>query len=208
MIQAQIFSALAASSDVQELVAGRVYPVRLPKDAVLPAVVYQVSGIEPIRSMSGDSGIDSASVQIAGWAKDYSTAHELGFAVRKALVESGLRIFTDSQSDEEDLETRSYAVVLSFRIWSDLNIGATPASAKNPVYEFDTYAFDGDGVTLSFAIPKFRSGSLILFKNGRLLKKGDGNEYTENETHDGVVFTTAPAGGDYKDEMLAYYAKY
>jgi hypothetical protein len=158
--------------------------------------------------MSGDSGIDYSSVQISAWAKEYSKAHELAFAVRKALIESGLRVITESQNDDEDLETRSFSVISNFRICSALNIGSSPAGSLNPVFEFGSYMFIGDGVSTEFSIPKFRSGSLIVFMNGRVAKKGIGGEYVENSTNDGIVFNTAPVGGEYKDEMLAYYAKY
>lgn len=209
MIQAQIFTALDASADVIAIAGHRIYPVRLPREAVLPAVVYQIPGVEPVTSMSGDSGIDNNVVQIVSWAKDYSKAHELAFAVRKALVESGLRIITESQNDDEDLETHSYSVILNFRIWSESNIGLTPPESlvNHPVYEYYSYQFVGDGVTAEFTFPfKYRAGSLIIFINGRVAKKDA--EYTETPDQLGVEFVTAPAGEPYKDEMLAYYAKY
>jgi len=209
MIQAQIFTALAESADIIALADDRIYPVRLPRDSVLPAVVYQIPNIEPISSMSGDSGIDNATVQIVSWAKDYSKAHELAFAVRKALSESGLRIITESQNDDEDLDTHSFSVILGFKVWSASNMGLTPSEAltNHPVYEYYSHAFDGDGVVFDFTFPfKYRAGSLIIFINGRVAKKD--TEYTEKSNQLGVIFTTAPAGGDYKDEILAYYAKY
>ena len=207
MIQAQIFTALTGSADVIAIAGSRVYPVRLPREAVLPAVVYQVPSIEPVSSMSGDSGIDNNTVAIVCWAKEYATAHELAYAVRNALIASGLRIITESQTDGEDYETFGYSVSLNFKIWSENYMGSSPASVLNPVYSFGYYPFVGDGVTTEFAIEKFRANSLVLFINGRVATKGVTGEYVENETSDGVVFATAPAGEPYKDEMLAYYAK-
>lgn len=209
MIQAQIFTALDESADVIAIAGHRIYPVRLPREAVLPAVVYQIPSIEPVSSMSGDSGIDNNVVQIVSWAKDYSKAHELAFAVRKSLVESGLRIITESQNDDEDLETHSYSVILNFRIWSESNLGLTPEESlvNHPVYEYVSYQFNGDGATTEFTLPsKYRAGSLIIFINGRVAKKDA--EYTETPDQLGVEFMTAPSGEPYKDEMLAYYAKY
>jgi len=208
MIQAQIFSVLSQDSYVAAIVGSRIYPVRLPREAVLPAVVYQIPSIEPVYSMDGDSGIDDCSVQIACWAKDYTTAHTLAFSVRKALIESGLRIFTESQNDDEDLETHSYGIMMSFKIWSASNIGSSPVGALNPIFEFGYYPFVGDGVTTEFATPeKFRANTMVLFINGRVATKGVTGEYVEWDNCEGVTFTNPPAGGEYKDEILAYYAK-
>jgi hypothetical protein len=208
VIQTLIFNAISASPDVIALAGSRIYPIRLPRDSELPAVVYRISSITPTTSMSGDSGIDNNSVEIVCWAKEYGVAHQLADAVRKALVgESGLRIITDSQDDEEDLETRSYAVNSRFSIWSAFNMGSSPEQMMDPIFEIGTLAIDGDGETVEFAIPKFREDSLVLFINGRLGLKGVGGEYVEKETRDGVVFFTPPAGEPYVDRMLAYFAR-
>ena len=42
------------------------------------------------------------------------------------MATSGLRVTTESVSDSEDLETRSYNVDINFRIWSASNIGTPP----------------------------------------------------------------------------------
>jgi hypothetical protein len=126
MIQSQIYEALSSSADVTAIASSRIYPVRLPREAVLPAVVYQIPTVIPVSSMSGDSGIDNCTVNIVSWAKEYSVAHDLAYAVRKALVESGLRIITEGQNDEEDLETHSYGVSVSMNIWSESNVGVPP----------------------------------------------------------------------------------
>jgi hypothetical protein len=133
MIQTLIFDALMNNVAVSAIVDGRIYPVRLPREAVLPAVVYQIPTIEPVSSMSGDSGIDNVSVVINAWASEYDKAHELAFNCRKALVESGLRVITEGQNDTENIETRSYGIVLQMRIWSKSNIGPVPPGPLNPI---------------------------------------------------------------------------
>lgn len=207
MIQALIYTAISQSPDVIALAGNRIYPIRLPREALLPAVVYRITRIEPVSSLSGDSGIDNNSIEIVAWAKEYGVAHQLAYAVRNALVaQSGLRLVTESQDDDEDLETRSYAVFSRFNIWSAFNMGSTPVGEMNPILEIGYYAFDGDSVTTDFSFPQaFRANSLILFINGRVAQKGV--EYTEKVNLQGVVFPTAPAGDPFKDMMLAYYAK-
>jgi hypothetical protein len=153
MIQSQIYDALTASADVSAIASSRIYPVRLPREAVLPAVVYQVPIVSPVSSMSGDSGIDNCTVNIVCWAKEYAKAHDLAYAVRKALVESGLRIITEGQNDEEDLETHSYGVSVSMNIWSESNTGVPPVSEDNAMYIGDpningSWKIEIDGATL------------------------------------------------------------
>lgn len=206
MIQAQIYNAISQNSDVISIAGDRVYPIRLPQDALLPAVVYQISNINPVNSLGGDSGIEQAIIEVTAWAKDYLVAHELAYAARKALLEdSGLSIVTDGINDGEDLSTQSYSVGASYSVWYENLIGASMVSVINPIYEFERYEFEGDGGTVDFTFPsRFRTGSLVIWINGIVAKK---SMYVEKSGKDGVIFNTAPAGGDYKDEMLAFYAK-
>lgn len=116
MIQADIFTALSNSSAVTAISGARIYPVRLPRDTALPAVVYFIPSTDSVNSMSGDSGVDNNSIQISSWAKDYKTAHLLANAVRASL--SGIKATIDDVSDDEDAETMNYCVIMSVRAWS------------------------------------------------------------------------------------------
>ncbi len=206
MIQAQIFNAISQSPDVISLAGTRIYPIRLPPEAVLPALVYQLPNTVPVNSLDGDSGIDLSAVEVVAWAKDYSIAHQLAYAARKALLEeSGLRMVTESIVDGEDFNTHSYSVTSGYSIWSENNIGISAPSVLSPVYSFAQYEFVGDGATVDFTFPDtFRAGSLVMYINGIVVKK---NMYVEKTNKNGVIFNTAPTGGDYQDELLAFYAK-
>lgn len=167
MIQSQIYTALTGNADVIAIAGSRIYPVRLPRDAELPAVVYQIPVIQPVSSISGDSGIDNCTVNIVCWAKEYSTAHDLAYVVRKALVESGLRIITEGQNDEEDLDTHSYCVAISMNIWSESNVGA-------PIVEDDLNVYIGDkNVNGSWKIA-IDGETLVVYKRvaGAWIEKG------------------------------------
>jgi hypothetical protein len=131
MIQDQLYTALLGDPDVARLVEDRIFPVRLPRDAELPAIVYQIPSVEPISSLSGDSGIDNARVILSCWTSKYETAHELASSARKALIESGMRIVTSGQNDIEDQETRSFAVILNLNVWSASNVGVPPGPLEN-----------------------------------------------------------------------------
>lgn len=126
MIQANIFKVLSESESVTGIAGSRIYPKRIPQNGQVPAVVYTINDITPVRSLSGESGLDSGIIEIICWAKQYSTAHLLACAVRSAFVESGLAILTGRFNDIEDKETRNFGVVMRVSSWSSSQIGETP----------------------------------------------------------------------------------
>jgi hypothetical protein len=189
------------SADVYAIVRRRVYPVRMPLNSALPSVVYEMT-LEPVNSLSGDSGIDICRMTVNCWASSYLMAQVLAQAVRNTLIATaGIKVVTVSQRDEQDLETLNYSVVTEFTIWSVFDGGA-----MNPILEYVTHTFDGDGVTTIFTFPSlFREGTLLVFKNGSLIESG--TQYTEAVDRSGISFTVAPEGGDNVDKFVAYYAK-
>lgn len=210
MIQADVFKVLSENATIQAIVQSRIYPKRLPQSSAVPAVVYTIDDITPVRSLNGESGLDNAVVEIICWANSYTTAHVLAAAVRSAFVESGTAVMTDMFQDMEDEDTRNFGVLLRLNAWSNASTGATPQNLKDPIAKIDQKPFTGDGSTVEFTLPKFRSGSLIVFFNGQLAKKGTESDvtaaYWEKTTLDGFIFRVAPKGGDYADELLAVYA--
>lgn len=126
-IQELIYNTLIQYEQLTAIVGTRIFPVRLPRDVVLPAIVYQIRSSEGVNSItSGDSGLDRVLVTISVWSNSYSQSQTIAGIVREALATSGLRVTTESVSDSEDLETRSYNVDINFRIWSASNIGTPP----------------------------------------------------------------------------------
>jgi hypothetical protein len=210
MIQADVYKILSEDTSIAAIASTRIYPFELPQGIIVPAVVYVINDITPVKSLNGESGLDSGTVEIICWAKDYTAAHLLAIAVRSAFVASGISVLTDTMQDTRDEETRNYGVVMNMSVWSSSNVGATPQNLKDPIVSMKQALFTGNGITTEFSLPKFRSGSLLIFFNGRLAKKGLETDltaaYWENLTRDGFVFRVAPKGGDFKDEILAFYA--
>lgn len=66
------------------LAGSRVYPMRLPDGATLPALVYQWIGGEPDLTHTGP-GPRSRSLQLTGWAQTYGEAQTLGESVYNLL---------------------------------------------------------------------------------------------------------------------------
>jgi len=116
---------------------------------------------------------------------------------------------TGSLQDTEDEETHGFGVVMILNAWSNASVGSSPQNLKNPIAYMPQVSFVGNGSKTEFTLPKFREGSVLVFFNGRLAKKGDEldltSAYWEKSTLDGFVFRVAPKGGEYPDEILAIY---
>jgi hypothetical protein len=119
MIQAEIYRVLSESAAIANIISSRIYPVNLPKDAIVPAIVYTIEEIVPIKSLGGESGIDNGTIEISCWAKDYTTAHQLAAAVRAAFAEAEIGVMTGNMQDDKDEQTRNYVVVMVMNILSN-----------------------------------------------------------------------------------------
>lgn len=80
-----IFQRLITTPEVAKLVGFQVYPVAVPKTAVLPFCVYKRNNITRESALVGPIYQPVVSLQIASWALNYDTARELGDEVRLAL---------------------------------------------------------------------------------------------------------------------------
>jgi hypothetical protein len=121
MIQADVYKVLSEDAGIINIAAARIYPIRLPADAPVPAVVYTIDDISPEKSMDGETGLDRVIIEITCWAKAYLTAHSLADAVRTAFGSAGIGVMTGTLQDTEDEETRNYGVVMKLAAWSTGN---------------------------------------------------------------------------------------
>jgi len=118
MIQADIYSVLSKDSEISAICGNRIYPQRLPQGVSVPAVVYTMNDITPVKSLTGESGLDNGTVEIVCWALEYTKAHLLAEAVRAAFVASGSAVLTGSLQDTEDEETHNFGVIMIMNAWS------------------------------------------------------------------------------------------
>lgn len=98
----------------------RIYPMRLPQRAVLPAIVYQeVSpGIE--YTQSGESGVKEPRYQLDCWAANEFAAKMLALSVRMAISnyngamgnEQVFAAYIDGTRDDPDPDTGRCRVIL------------------------------------------------------------------------------------------------
>jgi len=80
-----VFQRLITTPAVARLVGFQVYPVAVPKNAVLPFCVYKRNNITRESALLGPIYQPLVNLQIASWALYYDTARELADEVRLAL---------------------------------------------------------------------------------------------------------------------------
>lgn len=122
-----LYARLAAVAGVTALVSTRIYPVKLPQNATLPAVTYQRVSTSRAGAMGADPGVAWARIQVTSWATSYSGLKSLSEAVRAALQRysgsSGgvtvLDVTLDSELDlygEDESEAGVFAVAQDFTV--------------------------------------------------------------------------------------------
>lgn len=105
---------LIADGTVAALIAARVYPMRLPQPATLPAVVYmRISGPRDI-SLSGASGSGRARIRYNCWAETYDGAKELLVAVRDAIDGISGAVAATSETEFYDDDGEAYLASIDY----------------------------------------------------------------------------------------------
>lgn len=125
VVEEALKARLAAVAGVTALVVSRVYPVKLPQSATLPALTYQRISTARENAMGADPGIARTRLQVTTAATSYSGAKAVTEAVRAALQRySGtsagvvvLDVFLDNETDlfsEEEDEAGVFLVAQDF----------------------------------------------------------------------------------------------
>lgn len=119
MIEKAIFKLLTDTTAISQIVGSRVFPVILPENAALPAIVFgRVSTNGAPLSHDGSTGIVTSYFEITAIAKDVQIAKTLSTQIRKRFSGftgkvDGFSIFrasVESESDEYDVETGTYQI--------------------------------------------------------------------------------------------------
>lgn len=80
-----VFQRLVTTPAVARLVGFQVYPIAVPKNAVLPFCIYKRNNIIRDTALVGPLYQPVVNLQVASWALYYDTARELADEVRLAL---------------------------------------------------------------------------------------------------------------------------
>ena len=108
--------------DVVSLVGTRVYPLKLPAQAVMPAITFQrISGPKAIATQA-DEGPTHARIRINCWASTYEGSNALAGAVVSDLAGDagpGLGHGKDGDQEDDDPNTGLFRRRLEYLYWID-----------------------------------------------------------------------------------------
>jgi len=111
-------AAVVAATGVTALVGTRVYPMKLPQGATLPAVTYQRAGTAPVNSVAGDnSNLDQVRIQYDAYASTHGAVEDGTDAIRAALRSNPRFVYIDERDFDYDDETGTYRRMIEFYIW-------------------------------------------------------------------------------------------
>jgi hypothetical protein len=120
-IGTDLYTKLTGTAGVAALVGTRVYPMRLPPGAAMPAITYsRVSGARE-QALAGASFLPHPVFEISCWATTYAGADALAAAVRTAIdgwiPTGGAGTDWRNEIDLVDPETGWYRIALHVEIW-------------------------------------------------------------------------------------------
>lgn len=122
-METELRTLLTGNAGVAALVSTRVYPVVLPQNTTMPAIVYQELRSDSLVQADGDTGARRGRFMLSCWASSYGGTKSLAAAVLAAVngVASGslMRIAADAMRDDYDQETGMYRQIIELEIfWS------------------------------------------------------------------------------------------
>jgi len=115
-VEEDLYSRLAADSDVASIVGTRIYPYNKLPNIQLPALVYQRVSTIPVRGLNGPHDLESVRMQITAWGDTYLQTVALASAVKDALDGTEQTTF-ENQVDRFDTEVKRNYCVLDFIVW-------------------------------------------------------------------------------------------
>lgn len=80
-----LYDYLSADAEIKNRVRGRIYPIVLPQNAPLPAIVYSPVLANYDSALQGDTGFVRQTVQFVSHDTTYKKTRELSRLIKKAL---------------------------------------------------------------------------------------------------------------------------
>lgn len=116
--ESTVFTTLRDDAGVGAVCADRIYPLKLPQGATLPAVTYQRITADHGGSLGGDtSNCDRVYMQINCWASTFGSALALADAVRAAFQASSAKTMPIDTTQDYDDDVAMYRYILDYYIW-------------------------------------------------------------------------------------------
>lgn len=111
MIEQSIFDSL------KSLVGNRVYPLVMPQNATLPAIVYTRIANNASNVLEGGSTIDQIRVQVDTYATTFFAARLLAAQVRSALEGASFKATLQTEQDFFETEVNYYRISQDYYVW-------------------------------------------------------------------------------------------
>lgn len=124
--EANVYAALTGYAGLTALVNNgdspltyRIYPLVMPQDPTVPAVVYQRIVGSRILTMSnaGGSGVERIVFQFTTWSRTMNEAHDVMEQVRLALNAANFAAIPLSNRTTHEPDTRLYGMEYDFSVW-------------------------------------------------------------------------------------------
>ena len=121
MIGISIYAALHASTSLTAIVDDRIFPVVIPQEETRPSIVYAILGNDPDDTKTRPSYLDTYYFEVVSVSKTYSEVDSMAAMVRTTLEAYAGNVNIQSisyktESDDYDLETKSYLRISQFYI--------------------------------------------------------------------------------------------
>lgn len=118
----QVYSVLKNNAAVAAICGDRIYPVGAEQGQPLPYVVYQTIASRPItdavQDPSPNTQINETLIDIGSFATTHDSAEQLSRAVRSAIAANYDKAGVDDSEDTYDAQTKRYAVIQSFNLYT------------------------------------------------------------------------------------------
>lgn len=111
MIEETIFNTL------KTLVSNRCYPMVMPQNPTLPAIVYTRVASSPQNVLEGGSTIDQIRVQVDSYATTYSAAKSLAVSIRSAMETATFKGTLQTDQDFFEPDVKHYRITQDFYVW-------------------------------------------------------------------------------------------
>lgn len=124
-IEARIFSGLTGHAGLAALVASRIYPMRLPERATLPALTYQRVSTLPIQTRDSTATLMRPRFQFDIWAEAFDDVAPVRVELVEALLGlealSGIRTNVVLANDQDlfEPETERYHTIVDAFVWHE-----------------------------------------------------------------------------------------
>lgn len=113
LIEKVVVTTLKSSPAAKAICAGRVFPLKIPQGAKLPAIVYQRVHSSPDHTLAGYTS-EGVTIMVNCFATKYEAAKDLSLIVRSALAAAPLHAVFNGDKDLLNEDGNVFCVSANF----------------------------------------------------------------------------------------------